>query len=159
MTTHRFWSDDLDADLLKVVPGAADILGRVTAPLWTFGGTSHGRLNHPSVWGGQHGYEAYFGTDDTGSWKPGGYTPSHPLVACTWAEAARDAWVHTYVIVVGFVPIWNAARLGGAFMKLMADTRGHPRLPDGRADQLRGEVLASLTAATADLQRLVGAVA
>jgi len=43
-----FWADTFDADLLAVVPGADRVLGEVTVPLWTFGGTTNGRLNHPS---------------------------------------------------------------------------------------------------------------
>jgi hypothetical protein len=155
----RFWSDDFDTDLLAVLPAAAKVLDAVTAPLWTYGHVSHGRLNHPSVWGGQHGFEAFFGTDDSGRWKPDSYYTSSPLVQCTWTEAVRDAWVHGYLIVVNGVPIWGASRLGGTFMQLMYDLRGWTKLPDGEADRLRGKVLASLIAATADLQRHVGAVA
>ncbi|GGM53676.1 hypothetical protein ACFFX1_54745 [Dactylosporangium sucinum] len=153
MTAPRFWADDFDADLLRVVPRAAGILVQVTAPLWTYGHTSHGRLNHPSVWASQHGYVAYFGTDNTGTWKPGSFSSNGQLVQCTWTEAARDAWVHNYVIAVDYQPIWDAARLVGTFAKLMGDVRGRPKLPDVDADRLRGHVLASLIAATGQLQQ------
>ncbi|GAA0720144.1 hypothetical protein Drose_06425 [Dactylosporangium roseum] len=159
MTAPRFWSDDLDADLLKVVPRAAGVLDQVTAPLWTYGGTTHGRLNHPSVWGSHRGPVAYFGADDSGAWKPDSYWTAQPLVECTWAEVARDAWVHSYVIVVDWVPIWNAWLLGGTFMRLMYDLRGWTPLPAREADRLRGKVLASLIAATEQLREHVGAVA
>src|SRR5262245_10946574 len=124
----RFWSDDLDMDLLKVVPRAADVLATVKAPLWPYGGTSHGRPNHPAVWDA-----AYFGTDDTGSWKPASYYTSQPLVECTWAEVVRDAWPHTYLVVVDWVPVWNAGALSGMFTKLMYDLRGWQPLPYGKA--------------------------
>jgi hypothetical protein len=159
MTRHPFWSDDFDTDLLRVIPRAADILDQVTAPLWTYGHVTHGRLNHPSVWGSQHGFTAYFGTDDSGTWKPDSFVSDGQLVQCTWTEVARDAWVHDYLAVVDYEPVWDANRHAGLFLKLMYDLRGITKLPDGEADRLRGQVLASLIAATTDLQNLVGTVA
>jgi len=159
MTRHPFWSDDFDTDLLKVIPRAAGVLDRVAAPLWTYGHVSGGRLNHPSVWHTPLGPVAYFGTDDSGGWKPDHFHTDGQLVECTWMEVARDAWVHDYVIVVDYELIWDAHRHAGTFTKLMYDLRGTTPLPDGKADELRGEVLASLIAATADLQNLIGTAA
>jgi hypothetical protein len=155
----RFWSDDFDTDLLKVIPDAAQVLAQVDTPMWTYGGTSHGRLNHPSVWQTHDGMTAYFGTDDSGHWKPESFWTDRPLVQCTWAEVARDAWVHHYRIVVDWVVVWDATRFQSTFMRLMYDLRGQTPLPDSEADQLRGRVLASLIAATRDLQQLVQAPA
>jgi hypothetical protein len=144
-----FWSDDFDTDLLKVVPGAAAVLARADGVrLWTYGGTTHDRLNHPCVWGGNHGWSAFFGTHEGGWWLPGSYSPSKPLVECTWTEAVRDAWVHNYLIVVDGVPAWNNPRLNSVFTKLMYDVRGWTPLPDDELDRMRGNVLASLIAAT-----------
>jgi hypothetical protein len=152
VTAARFWSDDFDTDLLKVIQRAAGVLDQVTARLWTYGHVSHGRLNHPSVWHTQLGPVAYFGTDTTGGWKPDHLRTDGRLVECTWTEVARDAWVHDYLIVVDYELIWDAHRHAGTFMKLMYDLRGIRVLPGGEADRLRGEVLASLIAATTDLQ-------
>lgn len=147
----RFWSDDFDMDLPRILPRFDEALGvAADLPLWVHGGTSHGRLNHPAVWGNV----AYFGTspDDTG--KPDSYYTSQPFVECTWREAVRDAWPHTYRLLVNGVEIWGAHTLWPAFEQLMYDLRGWRTLPDGEADRLRGHVLATLIAATRDLTRL-----
>jgi len=47
---RKFWADDFDMDLLKVFPGISKLLHDPERPLWTVGGTTHGRLNHPAVW-------------------------------------------------------------------------------------------------------------
>jgi hypothetical protein len=159
MTRHPFWSDAFDTDLLKVIPRAAGILDQVGAPLRTYGHATGGRLNHPSVWHTQIGPVAYFGTDTGGGWKPDHFHTDGELIEATWTEVCRDAWVHDYVVVVDYELIWDAHRHAGTFMKLMYDLRGIRVLPDGEAGRLRGEVLASLIAATADLQNLVGSVA
>lgn len=150
----RFWSDDLDMDLPAILPGLDEALGEsANIALWTHGGTSHGRLNHPAVWGGW----GMFGTNPTGVWKPADWVTGHPVVQCTWREALRDAWPHTYRILVDGRPVWDARRLGPAFMSLMYDLRGWRALPDGEADRLRGQVLASVIAATRDLQQITAA--
>ena len=43
MTAYpRFWADDFDMDLARVLPDLDDILGNaVNVPLWTYGGTSY----------------------------------------------------------------------------------------------------------------------
>lgn len=49
----RFWADDFDMDLPRIIPRLDDVLGDTAGVrLWTHGHTSHGRLNHPSVWNG-----------------------------------------------------------------------------------------------------------
>jgi len=121
-------------------------------PLWTYGGESYGRLNHPSVWNDGC---AYFGTDDSGTWKPANHVTEWPMIQATWREALRDAWPHHYTLLVDGVAIWDTQRLSGTFTKLMYDLRGWRTLPDGEADRLRGEVLASVVAATRGLERHV----
>jgi hypothetical protein len=156
----RFWSDDFDMDLPTILPGLDEALGPAAdIPLWTYGRTSHGRLNHPAVWGhADGGMVAYFGTDNTERWKPDWYTTSQPLIACTWREAVRDAWPHTYVVIVDSVQMWDTHRLWSTFNRLMYDLRGWRKLPSGEADRLRGHVLASVIAATRQLERHVEAV-
>lgn len=154
---ERFWSDDFDMDLPKVIPGLDEALGDAAdIRLWTYGSESYGRLNHPSVWSTYDGTTAFFGTDRDGPWKPTDYHTDHPIVECTWREAVRDAWPHRYRILVDWVRIWDTTRLSGTFTRLMYDLRGWQPLPNGEADRLRGEVLASVIAATRDLCALVG---
>lgn len=153
-----FWSDDFDMDLLQLLPDLPERLGdAANIPLWTYGNTSYGRLNHPSVWNGHYGHEAYFGTDDTGTWKPDGYRSHYDqIVACTWLEALRDAWPHNYMIFVDrAVVVWDTIRLQPTFDKLMYGLRGWRTLADGEADRLKGHLLASVLAATADLRGLL----
>lgn len=147
---ERFWSDDFDMDLPNLVP-LDEILGdTANVRLWTHGNTSHGRLNHPAVWPVRNGLgmEAFFGLSPENTGKPDWYSCDWPVVECTWREAVRDAWPHTYIVVVGGREVWNTCRLHSTFVKLMFDLRGWSRLPDGEADKLRGVVRANLTAAT-----------
>lgn len=151
---ERFWSDDFDMDLLKLFPDLPRRLGAAAdLPMWTLGGTSYGRLNHPAVWGG----EAFFGLRRGETGKPGGYYTSHPVVECTWLEALRDAWPHTYRLIVdGRWVVWDTSRMWPTFSKIMYDLRGITTLPAGDADGLKGHVLASVLAATRDLNALTG---
>jgi hypothetical protein len=162
VVSTRFWADDFDMDLPKVLPRFDDALGDMgDARLWTFGNASHGRLNHPSVWGDPNraGFNAYFGSGDRDPWKPASFVTDAPLVECTWREAVRDAWPHTYRIVVDGRPVWDAVRLWGPFNKLMFDVRGWSRLSARKADNLRGAVLASLYRATDDLRSILASEA
>ena len=158
---ERFWSDTFDMDLLKVLPELEKRLAdAVDIPLWTYGGTSYGRLNHPSMWNGYHGMEAFFGTDNSGSWKPEGYWSHHDqVVACTWLEVLRDVWVHGCVVHVDGLKLWDSTLHQSKFDALMYDLRGWRKLADGRSDYLKGRVLASILAATADLRGILTAKA
>ncbi|GAA4439645.1 hypothetical protein [Phytohabitans houttuyneae] len=150
-----FWADRFDMDLPKLLPDFDDLLGdTANTPLWTYGGETHGRLNHPSTWGGI----AYFGLTDADTGKPDAYVPGWPLIECTWREAVRDAWPHTYVLAVEALPVWDAHSLARTFMELMYDRRGQQPLPEGRADQLLDSVRAGLRAATLHVQRLAAEV-
>jgi hypothetical protein len=155
----RFWSDGFDMDLPRIVP-LDDALGTAAdIPLWTHGGESYGRLNHPSVWNDNAGLVAYFGTTPGTTGKPEScYTP-WPVVECTWREVARDAWVHTYLVLVDGEPIWDTTRFLNAFDALMYHVRGYRKLPDCEGDRLRSDVFASLVVATAQLTEHIEAVA
>lgn len=153
----RFWSDDFDMDLLKIFPDLPERIGAAAdIPLWTHGGESHGRLNHPAVWPKRVGLGrvAYFGLHPETIGKPSWYSTNAPVIECTWLEALRDAWPHTYTIQVDDRWLWDTGQLWGKFNKLMFDLLGYAKLPDGAADQMRGEVLASILAATNDLRAI-----
>lgn len=48
---QTFWSDDFDMDLLKLWPNLRNELGSLAdVKMWTVGGESLGRLNHPTIW-------------------------------------------------------------------------------------------------------------
>lgn len=154
---ERFWSDDFDMDLLKLFPDLPERIGSAAdIPLWTHGGMSHDRLNHPAVWG----VDAFFGTRPEGTGKPEGYSTTHMVVECTWLEALRDAWPHTYRLVVdGRWVAWDTHAMWPTFSKIMYDLRGIKKLPDGQSARLKGKVLARILAATRDLTALAnGAV-
>lgn len=154
-TLPPFWADDFDMDLIKILPQTVDILGDTAdIPLWTHGRTTNGLLNHPSVWNTHTGPTAYFGLDDSGRWKPRSHYTDQPLMACTWLEAVRDAWPHTYVLCVNRVPVWDTNALSSVFDSLMADLRGWYTLPANETDKLREQVADSLVEATAKLRAL-----
>lgn len=156
---ERFWSDDFDMDLLKLFPDLPDRLGPVAdTPMWTHGGTSHGRLNHPSVWNGHECMVAFFGLVPGQTGKPDEYYTTNPVVECTWLEALRDAWPHSLAIVVDGYVVWNTGGMWPTFSKIMYDLRGIAKLPIGQAERLKGRVLASVLAATRDLTSIAGAV-
>lgn len=145
------WCDDFDADLLKVVPGAAEALGAAAdIRLWTHGNETNGKLNHPSVWGSDIGMIAFFGFSPAATGKPDGYYTDRPTIECTFLEAVRDCWVHTYGIVVHHQTVWRST--WGPFEVLMYDIRGWRRALDATREDLINEVLDSLRAAA---QRLI----
>jgi hypothetical protein len=127
-----FWSDDFDMDLLKVLPDALRIVDdQSDARLWTCGGSTHGRLNHPSYWNGLGAivwnYEPQLQRDRS-STSIQGYATKDPLIECTWLELLRDVWAHG----IGFVLI-TRANAGGEkfpafsrnhFYSIMANRRG-----------------------------------
>jgi hypothetical protein len=149
----RFWSDDFDMDLPRVLPHLDDLLGpSADTLLWTYGNTSYGRLNHPACWNTTAGHvEAFFGTDNTGTWRPPDYYTDQAMVGCTWREAVRDAWPHGYLLLVDGEEVWNTDVLRSVFLDLMFDQRGDRRLPAGMADELKTLVADSLRAATGRL--------
>jgi hypothetical protein len=143
------WCDTFDADLLAVVPAATEALGDAAGlELLTHGHATDGKLNHPSVWNGDGGMLAFFwtpGCEHLG--RPGrlGYWTDEPVIGCTFTEAVRDAWSHTYVIVINNVPCWNPP--WRPFERLMYDVRGWTVLPDSAREEIRESVCRSLRAA------------
>jgi hypothetical protein len=150
-----FWSDDFDMDLLKVLPETPAILGELgDVLLYTHGHETHGRLNHPSVWNGDLGMLAFFGTAREG-FTPGGYVTDAPVVECTALEAFRDAWPHQYLIIV------NGPHNGGhvwtpnvrLFTRLMSHRRSLQPLPE--IETLRGHLRMAVTAAACRLGEIL----
>lgn len=153
--SHRFWSDNFDMDLLKILPGLPEWLGDAAdIPMWTRGAESYGRLNHPSVWNDPVGFVAFFGLTAGDTGKPGANWTDSPVVECTWLEVLRDAWPHGYAIVVDGQTLWNAGRWQNAFLSLMYDLRGQQKMPDGHADRARLRLLGDLLTATRALRTL-----
>ena len=102
-----FWSDDFDMDLLKLYPHLEQALGKdADTVLWTYGGVTNGRLNHPTVWNGYNGMEAlFFTTKPTHERKDGfvsinGMVTNNQLVECVTLELLRDQWSHTYTAII-----------------------------------------------------------
>jgi hypothetical protein len=102
----KFWSDDFDMDLPKIIPGAKELLGDLAdIELLTHGHATYGGLNHPSCWNASSGSVAFFGR--TAPHKPTHYFTSDPTVRCTLWEAIRDAWVHDFVLMFEGNPVWT----------------------------------------------------
>lgn len=148
----RFWSDDFDMDLPKVIPDARQRLGEhADLELVTHGHETHGRLNHPSVWNHTLGLVAFFGRGTPH--KPAEYWASDPLVRCTLWEAVRDAWVHDNVILFEGFPIFN--RQDEHFQPLMCHVRKWRELPELEVAKHKDAVVHALECCRMDVSRLV----
>jgi hypothetical protein len=146
------WCDSFDADLLKVVPGAAEALGETAGlELTTFSRTTGGKINAPSCWHADAGLASFFWTGP--QHKPGPfYYTNQPEAACTFLEAVRDEWVHSAVVVVDGWVVWcPPVRL---MERLMYDLRGWTVLDGGEREKIRGDVLASLRSAAMRVARI-----
>ncbi len=141
----RFWSDDFDMDLPKVLPGVWDLAQQApTIPIYTQGHRSYGRLNHPAVWNHHDGMVAFFGFDQVCG-KPSHYVCGGEVVECTFAEVIRDGWPHGYRVLLEGREIWNSERVQWAFNALMYDLRGwHDRLPASERFRVTSAVLRSV---------------
>jgi len=148
MTRTRlpFWSDGLDIDLYRLVPEARDAIGEdanVTLYTWS-GPKTHGRLNHPTVWG-EVWPACVVGTSPESITMPRGYVtgPSESVTECTFEELCRDAWLHHYsaVLDADFRLILCPERQW--FNALMYSARGFFSVPD---EDIRLSKLASLKA-------------
>ena len=161
----KFWSDDFDADLLKLVPGVREQLGEDAGiVLRTFcGHPTHGRINLPCSWNSHSGLTALFFlseppvTQRDGKWVtlPGGYTTDAEIVECTWLEVLRDEWVHGCNVSVEGVQLLSGDSFGGLCMRLMYDARGWQALSDALRAELHRSALQMIAGATADLKALV----
>lgn len=132
MSDAKFWSDDFDMDLPKVVPGTRDLLGDLAdLVLFTHGGSTHGRLNHPTVWNTEVGTTAFVGLQCPV--KPAPYVTMDPVVECTLWELVRDAWAHDYYVIFEgdtciWIPQWQI------FSELMNYTRGWRNYTEGMVE-------------------------
>jgi hypothetical protein len=151
------WCDSFDADLLKVVPGAAETLaGTAGVKLETHSSPTDGKINCPSAWWTDEGLAAFFWTDPELA-APAGYITDDPVVECTFLEAVRDEWVHGQILCVNRRVVWRPpARL---MEKLMFDLRGWTVLTDAEREDIRKSVRKSLSAAAARLTIAVRPVA
>lgn len=156
------WCDNFDLDLYKVLPEAREVLAPVKdVKLYTHGRETHGTLNGPSCWNDYSGMIAFFGLLPTHI-KPEGFWTDSGVVACTFEEAIRDCWPHSYTMLLSIfvpgsgtqcVPIWNngSPELRTDFQTLMFHTRkwGEPR--EEEALGARSRVLESLRQAVGRL--------
>lgn len=140
MTEPRFWSDDFDMDLPKIIPDAKELLGEhADLQLLTHGGKTHGRLNHPVVWNGEVGSVAFFGRRSP--MKPPSYYTNREIVTCTLWEAIRDAWAHTYVLIFeGHRVIWDGSKTYAQFEPIMSHIRRWHELSDPELLKLKSRV-------------------
>jgi hypothetical protein len=148
----KFWSDDFNMDLIKVFPDFVESIADIeSVGLVTHGGTSYGRLNHPSSWNDYKGPIAFFGfsTPD----KPDSFYTSSPVVECTFLEMLRDCWAHSLYVYLCEKPFWDAWMLQTRFTRIMYDIRGWGT--DCRIKEDRKLCLKSLNAAAVRFRAIV----
>ncbi len=161
------WCDESDMDLPRVIPNAEAICAPVRdLKLRTVGGFTGGKLNHPSVWNGDHSMLAFFALGEVGADpQPLGYYSGEPIVSCTAWKAFRDAWPHGYTMLLRqddsdgsthFVPIWDTCALHRRFERLMYNLRDWQKLSDEELRADVGVVELTLQDAVARLQSLIG---
>ncbi|HEX9996687.1 MAG TPA: hypothetical protein VGB45_06060 [Abditibacterium sp.] len=136
----KMWCDDFDADLLKIFPHGE--IERLVEPvagltLYTMGNQTGGKLNHPSVWNGRYGTEAFFGTKpENSTFKPESYWCDHEsAIPCTVLEMLRDWWPHSYNVLLDGIPVLGEC--SAQMMGLLYHLRGWATLPDGGASHRR----------------------
>ncbi len=155
------WYDDFDADLYKVVPSAEKLLAPVAdVQMQTSGHPDRvtGRLNAPDLWNGYDGMLAFFRLEKPmvlRAWKSDFYAGSKTMVACTFEEAIRDTWVHSCILHVDGIPIWNSSCLQRDFDALMYDVRGWDLTTPYAVARARRRVHQSIAAAVAKLAPMV----
>lgn len=143
------WCDDLDVDLIRVVPGAVEALGDAAdVQLRTFSNLTDGTINHPACWSTDFGFTSFFWTDELYR-PPASYRTDAPEVGCTFLEAIRDEWVHSCLIAVNRRIVWRPRP--GWLDRLMYDVRGITVLEDNIREQIREAVRDSLRTAAAKL--------
>ena len=124
----KFWSDDFDMDLLKLFPSLPKMLADSDLSLWTVGGESFGRLNHPVIWN-THGAFVWrekpnLDRDKHGWFNIRGCVSDHREIECTWLELLRDAWPHHYAFILFPDDRMVPPAPNEAFMTIMYDLRG-----------------------------------
>jgi hypothetical protein len=75
------------------------------------------------------GLTAFFGLRQHAT-RPSAYRTDAPLVSCTFLEALRDAWVHSYVLLVERRPVFTSNHIQREFDALMWHVRGNTVLDD-----------------------------
>jgi hypothetical protein len=149
------WCDTFDGDLLKLVPGAAEVLGEAAGvQLTTYSRLTGGVINHPSVWNTHVGFASFFWTSPEG--RPDEtWSTDAPEADCTFLEAVRDMWVHSAAIIVNRSVVWRPPVR--VFMRLLADARGQKVLPEADRERDRQLVVRGLEVAAATLRDVVSA--
>jgi hypothetical protein len=146
------WCDSFDADLLKVIPGAAEALGDAASlRLTTYSRLTGGKINHPSCWNTHNGLMAFFWTAD-GHRPDESWWTDAPEAECTLLEAVRDEWVHGCIISIDGRVTWRP--LSGLMSRLMEDLRGCTPMTDKVREGCRENVRASLRATAVRLSAL-----
>lgn len=148
------WCDDFDMDLPKVIPEAMAVIASVSnVRLWTRGHSTDGRLNHPAVWNGYTGMDAFFTRHEHVDPVRLPYVTGDPVIECTFAEAVRDCWSHDYALRVDGVVVWDTSHyFNPIFQPLMDDLRGWRPLTDRKRANLKRRVVRDLKAAVARLK-------
>jgi hypothetical protein len=104
----RFWSDDFDLDLPKVLPEVeAMFTDLAEVKLFTHGGETYGRLDHPTCWNTDKGLTAFVSLRANPRPDANFYYTPDPVRECTPWELARDAWAHSYVIALDGRSVWD----------------------------------------------------
>lgn len=139
ITRHKFWSDDFDMDLLKVLPKTEPLLATVERPLYVHGGESFGRLNHPTVWNSDGGFVSFFSFHPNVPNKPPSYWTSEQIRECTWEEAVRDWWPHQYLLTIdGKSILPGQDQIWPKFQTLMYALRGWDKtVPEKMLEAIR----------------------
>ncbi|HLF28243.1 MAG TPA: hypothetical protein VJG32_18080 [Anaerolineae bacterium] len=155
------WCDTFDMDLPKIIPDAMQAIAPVrNIVLYTHGGARDGVINHPAVWSTYSGSVAFFGFHPE-TIKDESYYTNDPVVRCSFEEAVRDAWPHTYIIALNWFKVgrgwrqslvWDSFRLKDHFDILMYDLRRWRTSPIEVIEQSKRYVVKSLEYATQQLQ-------
>jgi len=94
------WCDTFDADLLAVVPGAAEALGPAAeVRLLTYSRLTNGRINHPSCWSTDEGFAAFFWTGARYR-PPAGYVTDAPVADARSSKLSGTS---------GCTPAWSSS--------------------------------------------------
>ena len=157
-TDTPFWSDDFDMDLPKIFPDARRLLGDLADVELVTSGTpcgKTGRLNLPCCWNSHDGMLAFFGFGNPGR-DVGFYVAPRAIdIRCTAWEAFRDAWTHSYIMIVDQQRVWDTGRLWPQFETIMYDVRGGPNLCNRDVARARHVAMNSYSKAVLAFGRIV----
>jgi hypothetical protein len=150
----RLWCDTFDADLLAVVPGAAEALAPAgDIELRTYSRLTNGKINCPSSWNTDQGHLSFFWTAP--QFRPDAcWSTDAPEAGCSFLEAVRDEWVHLAAISVNGHLVWRPS--WRHMSALMYDLRGWTVLAEDEREAVRRDVLRSLERAAKRLIAVTG---